>query len=543
MFKRFLGLGAFFALVFSPVAARAADNDGPTFILRAQSIDKTLDLAEYALAQAGKDGDEATQWLSNGLNFARLLIGPKGIEGIDTKKPFVMYANLAEEVQKSEVVVMVPIADQETFLDLLKKRLNLKPEEKDGLYSVEVPKSPAPIFFRFANKYVYGTYQNKSNIDEKNLPKPSEIVGEDKSALSVTVRIDRFPEQLKKFAMGVIEQQLAEAKRFPIPNETDTIKTLKEVSVDCVADGIKQVLFDTKEITLKLDVDTKTDELALELTVSGVKGSDLAKTIASWKSKSVVSAALLDKPALALTANVGLPQSIKKALAPAIDEGVKLGLSLAPGELQEIFEPLAKAMMPTLKAAEFDGGLALMGPNSKNLYTYIQASKIKDGLKIESAIKDVVKKIPEAGNFVKLDAEKIGDVSVHSITLPQLDENAKKMFGDSDIHLAFRDDLVLVAFGPDYKQTMKAVLSSKPSDGPIAKFTVNGYKLSAILEATDPAAAKVAKAAFGKTPEAESFYVTIEAGNELKIRVAAKTQVIKFGIGMEKAKQAKLKGQ
>ncbi len=536
MFKRFLGLGAFFALILAPVAVHAAEKDAPTLIVRFQSVDKTMDLAEYVLGLAGQDGEQAKQIMS----FAKLLInGEKGIEGVDTKRPFVVYATLAEAIAESQVVVMVPIADQEAFLDLLKKRANLKPEEKDGLYTVEVPMSPAPVCFRFANKYVYGTFQtNKDNIAEKKLPKPSEVAGSDSGVLSLSLRVDRFPEQMKKFGLGFIEQQLAELKKKPIPNETEAIKILKDKAIDSLVAGIKAVLFESKEVTLKLDIDPKKDEFALEFDLSAVDGSDLAKTFSNWKKgKTIVNSGLFGKSAIGLTLNVGLPQPVKKALEPVVDELVKLGLSMAQGEYQELLEPLVKAVTPTLKAAEFDGGFALFGPNSKDLYTYVQAGKLKDGLKIEKAVKDLVKKLPGAENFVKIDEESIGDIKVHIIKVPMIDENARKIFGESDACIAFRDDMIVVAFGPDYKDAIKAVLLGKPVEGPLVKFSVNGYKITPLLSASDPTAAKIAKEMFGKNPDAESFYVTIEAGNSLKVRVAVKGQMIKFGMAMDKAKK------
>ena len=51
------------------------------------------------------------------------MAGPKGIEGVDINKPFVLYADLAAEIINSKAVLMVPIADKDSFLGLLKNRL------------------------------------------------------------------------------------------------------------------------------------------------------------------------------------------------------------------------------------------------------------------------------------------------------------------------------------------------------------------------------------------------------------------------------------
>ena len=135
--SRFLAFGAFLALLLAPAVSFAAPatekSTGPTVMLRVQSVEKLLDNAEYIAALAGQE-EIAKQFLG----FVKALADDKkGIEGIDIKKPFALYANLAPEILNSEVILMIPIADKTAFIDLLKTRLALEIKEEKGLYSTE----------------------------------------------------------------------------------------------------------------------------------------------------------------------------------------------------------------------------------------------------------------------------------------------------------------------------------------------------------------------------------------------------------------------
>ena len=64
------------------------------------------------------------------------------------------------------------------------------------------------------------------------------------------VDTDRIPDEMKKFALGAIEDGLAKGKENPLPNETPKIKTTKNQFIDSIADGVKEVLFEGEAITL-----------------------------------------------------------------------------------------------------------------------------------------------------------------------------------------------------------------------------------------------------------------------------------------------------
>ena len=60
-------------------------------------------------------------------------------------------------------MVLLPVADQDALLALLKKQDKIKVEDKkaDGTYQVNVENVPFPFFIRFANGYAYVTGLSK----------------------------------------------------------------------------------------------------------------------------------------------------------------------------------------------------------------------------------------------------------------------------------------------------------------------------------------------------------------------------------------------
>jgi len=545
---RFLALAAFLTLFFVPAATRAAPTaapvlakaDGPTFILQVQSVEHLLDNAEYIAGLIGRD-DDAKQWLG----LARKMAGPKGIEGVDLKRPFLIYGYLNQELVNSDVVVMIPMADKDSFLGLLKKTLSLEvKEEKDGLFSTEAPNNIGTVYFRFANDYLYATYLKKDNVAATKIPKPADVMGKGDSVISIGVRIDRLPEEIKKFALGAIEENLSKGKDQAIPNETPKIKALKDKTIDSVAAGVKAILFEGEQITLNIDVDSKKDELSFDFDLTAKKGSALAKDFADYKArKSVAFGGLATRDAaMVMALNLSMPSSVKNILGPAIDDVVKLGIAMIPNQAQTVLEPLVKALMPTLKSGDLDGSFAFLGPNKGDKYTIVMVGKIAGGKDLEKAIKEIVAKNADTipiQMFLELDADTIGDTKIHRLKMKDgLDESTKKIVGESDAWLAFRDDAFLLTFGPDAKDALKKALTSAPAAGPVMKMEFAIGQLIAALSAKEEKATKqAAQKVFGANPTGDTFAMSVDGGESLHVRIAVKGKVLQFFYELDKAKK------
>ncbi len=509
-------------------------------MLRVQSVDQLLANAEYIAVLVGQE--EAAK---QALGVVKALAGDKGLEGVDTIKPFIVYGNLSDELTNSEVVLMIPVVDKESFLGLLKNRINLKiDEDKAGLYSTEAPNNMGSIYFRFENGYAYATALNKENIAVAKLSKPDALGGAAESVIALSFRIDRIPAEMKKFALGAIETKLADAKQKPLPNETKNYKVLKDQIVDSVSNSVKSILADGEEVTLNINVDPKKDEMVVETSMTAKKGTELAKDITDLKSKKSVALGGLNSRSVAmlLVVNASLPESCKKVLGPAVDDAIKMGIDMIPADAREILNPLITALVPTLKSGDIDGGLTLVGPTAESKYTVVGAVKVAEGKNIEQAIKDVVAKLPDAfKTFFELNADTAGTVNLHTVKIKdQADEKLKRVVGDSDLWLALRDDVLVYAIGPNAKEMLKSALKATPTTGSVVRMEVSVARLVALADTQDAAAAKkAASQIFGNDTTGDTVSLTVDGGDGLRSKFVVKGKVIRFAAAMDKAKKAK----
>lgn len=542
----------------APDKADTSAKKGPAVLVRVQSVSDLLKTADYIGTLLP---EEPRNQLKQGVDFAKALIDEKtGLAGVDVKSPIGMYITFGEEFDGTPpVVVLVPIADQEAFLGMLENTAKLKveaPKDKDGVYKTEPQQLQSPVYFRFANGYVYATNQEPSTIDAKALAKPADVLGgRPEHLVSATLRIDRLPDGLKKIAVAGIENAMAQAKDEPVPNETPAMKAFKEKFIDEMAVNIKDLLDGGEEAALRINVDPKAEEFALELELSGTKGSKLAKDIRSIReNKSVVGGAIASpEAAFSMNLSFGLSANLKKLYGPVVDEQVAGGFKQAeiPGEILTKIEPLLKALTPTMKAGELDFGAALVGPGKDDKYTLIAGLKLADGKKVEEVVKQTVQKEapPEISGLFKFDEESLaGGAKLHRVALAdeiQKDANATKIFGKSDAYLTFRDDLLVVAIGPDAKALLTKAIGSKPADVGVFRTQVHLSRIAPLLgdDAEKLAAAKAAaEKVFGKGgSKADVIKFSIDGGDSLKVKISAQGKAIQFlaevGTGVAEKKE------
>ncbi len=258
MLSRLFCMSALAMALFAPSAwaqekkSDSAKKAEPAVIIRVQSVEQLLKTGDYLRTLAP---EEFSEQIKQGIDAVRAFIDDKkGLEGIDVKNPIGAYITFTEELGPTPpVVVLIPVADQDTLLEALKSRLGLTVEkQKDGSYKTEPQQVPFPVYFRFANKYAYATINDSANIDPKSLPKPSEVLGgKPEHIISAAVRIDRLPDALKKMAIAGVENEISKAKDQPIPNETKAIKEFKDKAIDEVVLNLKNILEGGEEAALR----------------------------------------------------------------------------------------------------------------------------------------------------------------------------------------------------------------------------------------------------------------------------------------------------
>jgi hypothetical protein len=526
MYRRWLsfvlGIGA-----AGPTVVRASDDDKsapPTLVVRVRSVETVIENVKQIVTLAGKE-DLAPQ--IEGLIKSK--IGPNGIEGIDLKRPFGGYAQISPDFGASGAV-MVPLADEKTFLSLLENLSLEVTKDKTGLYTVKTP-APVPVHFRFAHKYVYVSALNPQALDPKNLIDPAKVFPrEQKEALSASVRLDQVPDTVKRIATLQLENELAKARDKKQRGETEKQREFRMEALKQIAEDFKLVLDDGAELSLEFNISKNTGALGVNARLSGKSNSKLAKKISDLgKSTSLFAGLAGPNTAVQMLLHFVPAEAIRKGFAEVIEEGKTKALAGIQDEgKRKDAERLIKALTPTLESADIDAAFTLNRPEKSKHYNVIAAVKLTEGNNLAKTLHELVsgllKDIPEAERAkIKLDAESAGSIKIHRLDIQEkYDEKARAVFGDNPLYLAFRDDALFVAAGEDALAALKKALAAAPAVAPPFQLNVSVARLAKLLTT-----AGGPDVSFPGT-DPGNVTLSIEGGSSLRLRLSAQLSVVQF---------------
>ena len=520
----------------APAAEKAAAAGKPTLVVRLDPLETLIENFRFLAAQAGK-GEEARQF--EGILKART--GDQGLDGLDVKKPIGLYGTLAADLPNSEVVLLLPVADEKAFLAML-ERLDLKAEEgKESVYTVNLPNVPVPGYFRFANGYAYATFRDAAAIARDRLRKPADVLPDGGTA-SVTLNLDTIPDSLKDLILSQMSNAVAEAKQKGKPGESDAEKAAREAGADFVADHIKGLVNEGGELSLRVDVDRKAGELSVAAGLGGKAGSKMADRIAGLpKSPGVAGALDATDAAVRVRGHFKLPDALLgPVLAAAADKGARESLEKEKDEAKrKVGESVLKAIRPTIAAGEMDGGFLLRGPDVGGRYSVTVGVRVKDGKGLEKAFREAWEKSSaeeRAKVKLKLDFAKAGDVNVHRVEPDKVDDKTRALLGDGPVFVAIRDDAVFFTGGAGAEAAIKSAVATGPKPGPLLDAEVSFARLARLMAAENPAAPEAAKEAFAKNPEGDRMRLTLEGGKALRLRLSMKTALLGFFAKLEEQK-------
>jgi hypothetical protein len=104
---------------------------------------------------------------------------------------------------------------------------------------------------------------------------------------------------------------------------------------------------------------------------------------------------------------------------------------------------------------------------------------VRDGARLERVLRETPPKDPTVE--VRFDVEKVGPVGIHRVTL-KMDDDARRVFGDNPVYLAFRDDAVLFTAGPRGLGLLKDTLEVAPASGKVMQLQVAASRLAPLAK-------------------------------------------------------------
>ena len=538
MFARMLTFLTLVTFVGAPATARSADaakNATPTIIVRVDSINNLLEDVKYLGELAGQKDK-----VDEGLKFVKTNVEDQKIDkAIDFTRPLGMYGTLnPDNPLDSNGVLLVPVADEKGLLDLL-GNFGITPEKgDDGVYTVQAPFPPIPIYIRFANKYAYIAAQNKAAVAKESILEPTKVFSGGKTTtFSALLRLDQIPDDMKKMAISQLDENLNKEKQKEIPGETKVQTELRHKMMDAMGQRVARVIQEAGELALSFDINRQANRLSGEMTFTGKPGSSLAKEIAdAGKTQSLFAGLVSSKAAINVLVHNTFPEEARKAIEPAIDEAFKQAKEKETDPLKrELGEKIFAAIKPSLTAGELDMAFSFRGPSKENHYTFLGAIKLQDGQKVEEAVKEVLNKaVPESDKQkIHLDAEKSGEFNIHKLDAHKdFDDKTKAILGDHAIYVAFRSDAVFVSGGARGLETIKEGLKTEPKAAPAGLFEISMSHLAPLILAAhgknqDPEETKKLVHEMFKGDN-DKIRVTLEGGKALKGNFTMSTAVIKF---------------
>lgn len=473
----------------APAPSDAKNAVGPTIVVQVKSIDHLLSTLKTA-AKSYLPDVIYQEFEKEGLSK----LDPKLLQGVDPSKPSGLYATVGEGILQgnfatSNVVALVPIASEKDFIQLL-EQTGLKIEKNGDLYTIPIPDAPVAASLRFFKGYAYiGISADK--LDVKSLLLPQDVINDKETAAAVLrVRVDRIPNDIRQLFLKTFREALDKESLRGVPAEQ---KDFMETWLRVFSRWIEAFVTDTKEFTVRVDLDPKTGTLLIEQSIEPTSGSAMAKSIASLKptTNEFASIVSLDSAAHVLIQTPLFIEDIQTTFVKLVDVAVKgaekEGGKDLPKEARELINELFGTVKRTVQGGRLDFAACLRGPDKDGQYTAVGAFSLKESAALEKAIKAALKVAPkkDIADLVKVDVFQVGDVNVHEIDVRDLlPPEAQKVFSKSPVYVAFAPNAGFVTFGSQAKEAMKEVLTSKPQPkpAPLVQVELSGKRLMTLLK-------------------------------------------------------------
>jgi len=393
--------------------------------------------------------------------------------GLEKGKPAGAYATLTGPEQM-EAIGFFAVKDLKLLLGTLQDQLGQPQDVGDGVVALATDR-PQPVYVKESDGWAFFT--NKKDL-LKDLPKnPAKILEDLPEQYTVAVRVNvaNVPVELRDQAVQQMRKGFEESLEKQVQNEqqAEVARQLGESWLNSMISVVEEA----DHITLGWQIDAETKSTHLDINVTALRGTQLAKDMAQIRETTSAFAGMLH-PDAAATFLASAPCSeadVKQGLAligllrteamKGIDKDEKLANDAERAKAKKIVGDLLDLAVETTEAATVDcGGCLVLKPEAM---TAVVGGFISDGNKLAASVQELHAfaqakdpKVPD----VKFNAETHRDVTLHiaSIPLPpNADANARKVLGNPmEIVIGTAKDSAYLAFGKNAKATMMEVLDA-----------------------------------------------------------------------------------
>lgn len=234
-----------------------------------------------------------------------------------------------------------------------------------------------------------------------------------------------------------------------------------------------------------------------------------------------------------------MPASLKKTFDTLIDEILDQAWKKADPAAQDLAKEVLDALAPTLRAGILDFGADFRGPGKSGAVSLVVAVGMKDGQKVEAALRKVRAALPEEKRKeIDVDVDTVAGVGIHSAPA-KIDAKGQILFGDSPrLFFAFRKDAVMLGIGPadEALAQMKSALASTAKASKVFQGEFSIRNIAKIAERKDEGVLEAAKKVFPDNVS-DTYRFIVSGGSSLDMRFSGSARIIQFGVLAEQMRR------
>jgi len=470
---------------------------------------------------AGKLADNPD--LAVGLEvMLKLVTQNRGLDGIDKEKPWgivlaIDETKLASGARRGDVLsgyAFVPVSDFGRVRETME--LFTGPAKDAGSGVLEFKAANRPLYVKHAGNWAL--VSSRAELLANVPADPARLLEglSDQYDLAIRLHPANVPEPLRRQALGQLKKR-AEAELRRKPGESEEEHAGRKLLTEHAMGAIAQAFEELEQFTVGVKLDTKSGKALLELTLAARSGTKLAEQMAGLGSATSELAGLA-LPGAAINAHCAwrcspagasrLVEIVTALRNRAIDDIERKEPNAEKAKVaKDLVGGLADVAQKTIQSGRIDKALSVvLDPAGLRLVT---GAYIADGAKLDTTFRAALDAVRRDNpgvieQLVKTDVQKVGEVSLHTLTLPVPYEAANrdklvKMIGENiEVVLGIGPTRVFLALGKEPLSTLKEAIGRAEAEGSKKVMPAE------VSIAASPAARCVAELSAGsKRPQAE----------------------------------------
>lgn len=444
-------------VVGSTTAAVAQDSSKPVAVVSIAAVDELLADIGYLTQASGSPEYGA---------LVSIMAGQFTL-GVDTSKPAGAFVTMDGE---PSAVIFVPVSDFDAIALKLEESVGELEDVGGGVSKLSAQRA---VYIKEIDGWAFASDKLEHL---KNLPEdPVQLLDglNDTYDIAIRVNVQNIPEEVRKTAISEIKEGFQRGIQNQLDEEQ---RQIQEQFGERALGDIERLAAETEQITLGWSIDKEGARTFLDLGMTALAGTSLAKQFGAYAETTSNYAGFL-LPDAAATFHFTAPlakEDIEQTLTMVkvmrekalqeIDEDDDLPDDATRAEAKDIVGSLIDVLQETVEAGNLNGGGSLLlAPGEIN---FVAGGFIADGTQIEKDLKRVVelaKKTEETPENVevKFNVSEHAGVSFHTLTVgvPEDEEEARKILGEKMVvTVGTAAKSVYVGFGDKSTDLLKQVI-------------------------------------------------------------------------------------